>query len=299
MISCNLYQKYNKNTLMPTTHLLDTELQNQFKQEGYVKLSFTIPQNILKKLTNFFDKEMDISITDHEKAIIHSNGKSYVTSLENICSKGKLECLELLGFPPILKTAEMLCGNDFFMIQEFAVIKSLGDNLPVLWHQDMYHQRKGTCFTMGIYIDDANEGDGALRVVPKSHLSNQSICALSKQPSIEIPMKAGEILIHDMMLAHCSDPMTKNNLRRVIYFEFLSTKHVIAENIYTTNLIERRTKLIFASTKFYKQQNSLLEQFVHSRKASDEDETKSIEEIIAFIYAQKIHARPSTYCFDF
>jgi ectoine hydroxylase-related dioxygenase (phytanoyl-CoA dioxygenase family) len=204
-----------------------------------------------------------------------------------------------LGYPPILEIAEQICGNDFFLIQEFAVIKNLGDELPVYWHQDMWHRRSGHCFTMGIYLDDANEGDGALRVVPSSHLSNKNICELSKEPSVEVPMQAGDILIHDMMLAHSSRPLTKNSLRRVIYFEFLSAVHVAAENIYTKELAERRTRLHYAATRQYLLVHPEENQFTHLLpNPCASDDKKDIKEILEEIYSLPINARPSTYCFD-
>lgn len=278
--------------------ILTTSQKDFFLKEGYLKLHFTIPPKLLKKLHSFFEIEMNVNSDNIEKVVNVTNNKSFVTSLENICSKGDFSCLELLGFAPILETAAFLCGEDFFMIQEFAVMKSLGDNLPVLWHQDMHHQRNGTCFTMGIYLDDAHEGDGALQIVPKSHLSQKGICDLQKEPSIPVPMKAGQILIHDMMLAHSSEPLQKNSLRRVIYFEFLSTSHVLKEGIYSEQLIVRRTKLLFAATKFYALQNPTDRQFLHKRKQDEEDELKTVEELLLEIYALPINARPSTYCFE-
>jgi ectoine hydroxylase-related dioxygenase (phytanoyl-CoA dioxygenase family) len=184
------------------------------------------------------------------------------------------------------------------MIQEFAVMKNLGDELPVLWHLDMAHERKGKCFTMGIYLDDADEGDGALRIVPQSHVNNKPICDLSKKPSIEIPMKARGILIHDMMLAHSSALLIKNNIRRVIYFEFLSAAHVKAENIYTDELVQRRTRLLFAATKHYKNIHSTSQQFELNKEDIFEDTNRPVEEILQQVYSASINARPSTYCFE-
>jgi hypothetical protein len=284
---------------MQSNTVLNTQQKELFFREGYLKLPFTIPPQLLEKLRIFFEKEMLLNSPNNEKVVHENKGKQFVINLDNICSKGNLACLELLGHPSILEIAEQLCGEDFFLIQEFAVMKVLGDELPVLWHQDMYHQRKGTCFTMGIYIDDANEADGALRVVPTSHLSEKEICALSKEPSIEIPMKAGEILIHDMMLAHSSGIIQKNDVRRVIYFEFLSAKHVLLEEIYSIALVKRRTKLLFVATAFYQQLNPLEKQFIHKRKQEIEDEEKTLEELITEIYAKSINAIPSTYCLEF
>lgn len=271
---------------------------NDFSTKGYVKVDDFIPMPLLEKLRYFFDVEMNNDIDIPSKASLTKNGKKYVTNLDHICNNKNLSCLELLGYPPILQIAQQICGNDFFMIQEFAVMKNLGDELPVLWHLDMLHERKGTCFTMGIYLDDANEGDGALRIVPQSHVSNKAICELSKEPSIEIAMKAGGILIHDMMLAHSSAPLVKNNIRRVIYFEFLSTAHVKAENIYTDELVQRRTRLLFAATKHYKTTNPTAQQFELNKEDVFDDAHKNVEEILQEVYSSQIGARPSTYCFE-
>lgn len=268
---------------------------NPFREKGFQKLSFSIPHPLLKRLRDLFDELMDTSDRT-EKNVYEYNGKDYVTNLEHICSKGNLAALELLGYPPILSLAAEICGPDFFMIQEFAVIKNRGDELPVLWHQDMVHERKGNCFTMGIYLDDAEEGDGALRVVPGSHLADRTICELCKEPFTEVPVKAGEILIHDMMLAHSSEPIRMNAIRRVIYFEFLSEAHVRAENIYTDDLVRRRSRLLFAATRYYKSRHPHEEQFVLTQRFDPVDESKELLDILAEIYSANINARPSTYC---
>jgi hypothetical protein len=274
--------------------MLTTIEQQQFIEDGFVKVSSFIPPQLLQKLQTLFDQLMNF--TDLEGKVIHeNNGLTFITNIEEICKRGNLAALELLGYPPLLSIAKQLCGDDFFMIQEFAVIKNAGDGMPVLWHLDMQHERKGKCFTVGFYLDGVEKGDGALKVVPGSHVSNKSICELSKEPCIEIPAHAGDILIHDMMLAHCSDPMNKNKLRRVIYFEFLSAAHVREENIYHEALIERRTKLLPLAADFYRLQNrNIISQIDQGDMLSHSE----ILEELSIIYNEKIRARPSTYCFD-
>jgi hypothetical protein len=252
----------------------------------------------LHKLNVLFDELLNVENGVTDKVVHVNKGNKYVANVENVCNKGNLACLELLGLPTILEIAEQICGTDFFMIQEFAVIKLLGDVVPVLWHQDMHNERKGNSFTMGVYLDDANEGDGALKVIPQSHVSNKDICALAKEPSVEIPMQAGGILIHDMMLAHSSEAIIINNMRRVIYFEFLSAAHVRVENIYTEDLIQRRTKLIFLATYLYNKNNPNEEQFALNKENFVEVREGNFVETLHEIYSEQIHARPSTYCFD-
>lgn len=277
---------------------ITTAQLNQFKEEGFVKITDCLSIELLKKLQLFID-EVVADKNDSHKVTIQADDKSYVTNLELLCYKNNLACLELLGTPFLLDIAQAICGADFFAIQEFAVIKNLGDNLPVLWHQDMMHQRSGNCFTVGIYLDDANAGDGALRVIPKSHLSDKTICELVKEDFIEVPMKAGDILIHDMMLAHSSEPLKMNERRRVIYFEFLSAKQVETEAIYSSELVANRTNLLYVASSYYKMKNPLLEQFDCKKEAFNYLETEEeIRNTLKEIYSMPIKAKPSNYCFE-
>jgi Phytanoyl-CoA dioxygenase (PhyH) len=279
------------------TAMLNALNLTDFENNGYIRLTNVIPADLLSKIRNLFDQLMDISLPHDGRVVIENSGKKFVTNLDHICGSGNLACLELLGFPPILDIARSICGDDFFLIQEFAVIKNRGDDLPVLWHQDMVHQRKGRCFTMGIYLDDVDAGDGALKVVPGSHLDGRPICELSRLPSIEVPMQAGDLLIHDMMLAHQSEPLQKRQLRRVIYFEFLSAAHVAKENIYTKELVERRTRLHHLAIRYYKDIHPDAAGYTGVISAPyPEDESKPVTEVLGEIYALPINARPSAYC---
>jgi len=58
-------------------------------------------------------------------------------------------------------------------------------------------------------------------------------------------MKAGYILMQDMIPTRNQEPTRINNIQRVMYFEFLSAIEVKTKNIYVEDLIRRRTKQIF------------------------------------------------------
>ncbi len=271
---------------------------NAFYTEGFVVLKQIIPKNLLNKLHAFFDEIINDTEEGLNKVVIINSNNKFVTNIDNLCNKDNLSCLELLGSPFLLEIAKTICGEDFFPIQEFALIKHLGDEQPVFWHQDMVHERTGNCFTVGIYLDDADENEGALRVVPKSHVSSNEICALSKEPYIEVPMKAGDILVHDMMLAHSSGLLTHNKIRRVIYFEFLSAKHVLQEQIYKKDLVDNRTALLQVAIDYYKLQNPTEPHFEWKNNIgmSFESDAK-IRSIVEAIYEMPINARASAYCF--
>jgi Phytanoyl-CoA dioxygenase (PhyH) len=283
---------------MTTTFTLSPAQLQSFQQDGYFKIEAFIPEFLLTRLRALFN-ELIGTDNDEDKVVLETDNKKYVTNLEYVCRKGNLSAFQILGYPPLLQIAETICGEDFFMIQEFAVIKNAGDKLPVLWHQDMLHERKGKCFTIGFYLDDAEIGEGALSVIPGSHSDERDICELSKGVAVAVPAKAGDVIIHDMMLAHSSGLLNKNKIRRVLYFEFLSARHVEEEKIYTKELVERRTRLIFAAVRFYKQLHPGENSFIYKHKNSfPNDDTKEIENILTEVYSKKIHARPSAYCFE-
>jgi Phytanoyl-CoA dioxygenase (PhyH) len=262
------------------------EIVTAFVQNGYATVQKALPTDLLNKLHLFFEEEMYQKENNKSLTINEVAGRHYVNNIEHLCHKDNLACLELLGQPFLLQLAEAICGPDFFPIQDFAVIKCLGDTTPVLWHQDMLNERTGQCCTMGIYLDDAEANDGALRIVPGSHTSGQDICQLSKQPYTEVPMQAGDILIHDMMLAHSSEPMTRNPLRRVIYFEFLSAAHVANEAIYDMGIVQKRSHLV-----------ELAKDYRLALQQPGADLT-AIRQDLSVIYEEWVKAHPSVYCFE-
>lgn len=269
-----------------------------FTQDGYTILPNAVPVNLLEKLRQLFDEKMN-NADVADKVVNTINGQNYISNIEFLFKSNNLACLELLGSPFVLETAEMICGPDFFLIQEFAVIKMLGDNIEVLWHQDMLHRRTGNCFTMGIYLDDADAGDGCLRVVPKSHMSGKDICTLKEEPYTEIPVKAGDILIHDMMLAHSSGLMQHNPLRRVLYFEFLSVKQAVGENIYREEQLYNRMRLVQLAVEYYHQQHPNENKFNwKNTMCISAEPADSVHEILSDLHRGKSLGKPSAYCFE-
>jgi len=78
-------------------------------------------------------------------------------------------------------------------------------------------------FTIRIHLDDTDEGNGALKVIPGSHLKN--ICRsenINWQNELESTcrVKAGGVMVMRPLLFHASSRATTNKKRRVIHIEF-------------------------------------------------------------------------------
>lgn len=141
-------------------------------------------------------------------------------------------------------------GNDYFVVKSIYFDKPEKSNWYVSYHQDLTIsvdkklELKGfgpwttkqnqfavqppidylkNIFTIRIHLDDTDENNGALKVVPNSHskeiyrpetidwtLETEEICSVNK----------GGIMIMKPLILHGSNRTTNNQKRRVIHIEF-------------------------------------------------------------------------------
>jgi ectoine hydroxylase-related dioxygenase (phytanoyl-CoA dioxygenase family) len=78
-------------------------------------------------------------------------------------------------------------------------------------------------FTIRIHLDDTDEYNGALKVIPQSHLKGvyrPEKIDWSNEKEIVCNVRKGGIMIMKPLLLHASNRTTNNNKRRVIHIEF-------------------------------------------------------------------------------
>lgn len=280
--------------------MLSSSQIESFNQFGFLKINNAIPQSLINKLRTVFDKLTNDTSSFEGICTEEINDKRYVTAIDNICSKAPFGCLEALGTSEVLGIAESICGVNFIPIQDFAVIKYKYCKDTVEWHQDVMSEQPGKAIMMGIYLDEASENEGALKVIPESHRSPKTICELQNEPPISIDMQAGDILIHDLMLAHSSGLLNQNETRRVLYFEFFSTEQITEECIYSDEFVHSRTRLIPLALKYHQEQNPDSEPFIWKNDSASEYPISSdIKHEIDLIYSAPHGVKPANYCFNF
>lgn len=143
-----------------------------------------------------------------------------------------------------------LFGSNFFVVKSIYFDKPGESNWFVSYHQDLtisvnkksavngfgpWSVRENQCavqppldilennFTIRIHLDDTTAGNGALRVIPGSHVRGvfrpENIdWATETEVACDVP-KAG-IMIMRPLLLHASSRTTNNQKRRVIHIEF-------------------------------------------------------------------------------
>lgn len=136
----------------------------------------------------------------------------------------------LLGHPFILRSVEKLQGRNFIPTWDSMVLKMPDEGIVVPWHRDAMVPAGCTdprpIFNVDFYLDDANL-DSCLWVIPGSNLWDDAQArARCNRPgfdtsdAIPVPMKAGDVIFHNITVLHGSPAGNGNALRRTVYYEF-------------------------------------------------------------------------------
>jgi ectoine hydroxylase-related dioxygenase (phytanoyl-CoA dioxygenase family) len=147
-----------------------------------------------------------------------------------------------------------LFGEDYFVVKSIYFDKPEQSNWFVAWHQDLTisvnnkqdlpgysswtvkHNQYAVQppveilednFTIRIHLDNTNANNGALKVIPKSHLKKiyrpENIDWITEK-STTCSVEKGGIMIMRPLLIHASERTTNNERRRVIHVEFSRAK---------------------------------------------------------------------------
>jgi hypothetical protein len=221
-----------------------------FKQNGYLHLPALLSNELLERLRLAVDALCIEDAEHNDRAIVSSSsGESFVICVNSIVPKSQAVFIEVLASSWFQQIAREICGDDYFLVQDFTVVKTRGDESPVNWHQDVVSRQPGKAVMVGLYLDASDEQNGALRIVPQSHRSNAGICELERMPYRSLAMQPGDVLIHDLMLAHSSGVLSTQEKRRVVYFELMSATHALTEGIYSPEFVAQRSRVIPATIR--------------------------------------------------
>ena len=139
-------------------------------------------------------------------------------------------------------------GNDYFVVKSIYFDKPKNSNWLVAWHQDLtisvdkrldlpgfgpwtikqdqYAVQPPlnileNIFAIRVHLDDTDEKNGALRVIPGSHRNGvQRAADIEVDKEETCSVKKGGIMIMRPLLQHASNRSTSAKRRRVVHIEF-------------------------------------------------------------------------------
>lgn len=157
--------------------------------------------------------------------------------------------LQLCRHPRILDAVKSVLGDDLILIMSHLIVKPAHDGLPVAWHQDntYWHSVQGTdVATVWLAIDDTDEENGCMKVIPRSHdgypemkkmstggddLLGLTVDVTDEMDAAAVPleMSAGSLSIHDSFIVHGSNSNTSNRRRAAYTMRYANAKTVVID----------------------------------------------------------------------
>ena len=249
-------------------YALTGEQVKSFDEQGFLVLRNRIPAAMLARLQEAADywiatgkRARKTGETGDDFRFANRGGREVMYRVDYLHDKERPASLELLGSPEILGIAESLAGKNFVPTYEAMVFKDTGNGAPIEWHQDATHPRRYRIFNVDIYLDAARLGQGALRVVPGSQAGKVDMCDLKDQHgwgvpgSLEVQMGPGDVLVHDVMLVHGSEPTLGNALRRTLYYEFRPAEQILEEGPWDRSWVDKRLRMLPLAFEAYANAN--------------------------------------------
>ncbi len=221
-------------------------LADHFQQQGFAVLEQCLSAETVTRFVDLTESARESR--DSESAVANSAGVYALRNLTDVVP----ETIELVRNPAVREIVETILGSNAFLIRSTLFDKTDGANWGVFWHQDLsiaveqrhdvdgFHawtRKAGVqcvqppvefmarILTLRLHLDDCRADNGALKVLPGSHvlkrLTSDRIeqrAASGGETICKVP--AGGAVLMCPLILHASSPMERSGHRRVIHFEF-------------------------------------------------------------------------------
>lgn len=268
---------------------IDENHIRHFRENGFVVLKGFVSEALVKALQTASACTIDRALSDYHAGIISSQiayssnaNPPSVFRINQLLHSDPVFSQALLQ-PDLLNGLKAVIGEPIVPMYESLLIKEAGQNSEIGWHWDMKREQSDVIITVGIYLDHSDASQDALCVIPGSHKMPGDICyfedelAAGRLKAIEVEAEPGDVIIHDVMLAHSSKARTMAGQRKTIYFEFRSLSHVKHNPRFNQAWIGKRTELLEHAS----------------------NNTVPSDDFISELYALSVNLEAGHYCFRF
>ncbi|MEE8455374.1 MAG: phytanoyl-CoA dioxygenase family protein [Limibaculum sp.] len=212
-----------------------------YRENGYLLIrNALLPDQLatLQRLTNEFI-EASRAVSDSNDVYDLDEGHS---AIQPKLTRIKLPHIQHPAFWDVATSGRLtsflkpLVGNDIRLHSSKLNTKAPGGGAAVEWHQDwaFYPHTNDDLFALGIMLEDVEETNGPLMVIPRSHKGpvlshhrNGVFCGAidPADPLFEIGKavtltgNAGDMSVHHVRLLHGSAPNMSDRARKILFYE--------------------------------------------------------------------------------
>ena len=220
--------------------MLTREQIDFYHEYGYLSVENVLSEDEVAELRIVTDEFVEKSreVTEHTSEFdlepSHTTDKPRLRRLKSPILLHDLY-RQLLHHENILAHVSQLIGYGLRTNGNKLNMKQPGYGSPVEWHQDwaFYPHTNDDLLAVGVVIDDMNEENGPLLVIPGSHKGpiydhnlDGHFCgavtdsAFSDKAAVSVIIKAGGITIHHVRRLHGSVANTSDHPRRLLLFQY-------------------------------------------------------------------------------
>ncbi len=247
---------------MDPTTARGAELNRQLVRDGYCHVPGVAPSDLIERVRAFADGAAD-RLSDAQKERTRFQGSM-------IQVKEHEEMLPLIVLPAARAVLAGMGYSGARFMSGYIISKPPLVAPPLFWHQDGIVWDDPTSYTdqpvqvfLMYYLIDTNRRNGCLRVIPGSHRRRHRLHGLppahgedlahagehhpALQPDpdeMDVPVRAGDVVIGDARLLHSAHPNASGQRRTVITLWFLPTWPDLPERLHafygSRNVLEGR-----------------------------------------------------------
>ena len=212
--------------------------------DGFTRLPDALAPELLQRWRELADRLEAQALDAHARSeqlhgacVIEDPVGPRLMRFDDVLGQDTDAVLDLLACPAMLAVARELCGPGVVPLQLDILYKHQHPHPIIIWHQGAAHPRGYPYLNVGVYLDDADADDGCLKYVPGTQHNLKDICALSETYGwdipgvVELPARAGDILVQDMMVLHGSAPKRSPGVRRTVYIELRPAPGIAESNV--------------------------------------------------------------------
>jgi ectoine hydroxylase-related dioxygenase (phytanoyl-CoA dioxygenase family) len=220
-----------------TASVVSDEQRQQYRDEGFFVLPSVLPSPDLELLRSGAatavakaDAEMDARGTDRWD--LNARGRRYFA---NRMAQELPELRSFLFGELMADICRATLGDNAFLFNEQYVIKCADPDTAFAWHQDSgyIHERHEPYLTCWIALDDVDESNGAIYLLPFSQVGirtyvrhvkdpavNDRIGYVGSAPGVAVAAGAGTIVCFSSVVFHRSGPNLTDRMRRVYVAQY-------------------------------------------------------------------------------
>ncbi len=246
---------------------LSTEEMRTYRRDGLTRPDLAFAPNELSNIRSLLDATLAATTDKRPESIVCP----HIAAMNDLSPGLANGWLKLCTLPRLLDLVEQAIGHDIVLWGSQIFCKPAGTGLAVPWHQDGHFwpiRPLATC-SVWIAIDDVTLENGAMQYIPGSqrerrlfdHVRDESkesaLNATLAKGQLDLAdaavddLEAGALSLHDVFLAHGSEPNRSKNRRAAFVIRYMpATSHFdrgeakVGSQHVNTRLAEREIYLV-------------------------------------------------------